>query len=332
MSKTSVARCVVFALLLATPAVYGATSPRAAAYLDHALLLMEQHALHRDTLNFADIRARAFAAAQDARTTQQTWPAIRIALASLGDRHSALLTPDQMPQPESLEAIAHTQPSRTMPTGALLEDSLAYLWIPGHAGGDRDADAAFADALQTLIFKLAEKAPCGWVVDLRDNPGGNMWPMFAGLEPLIGDGRVGAFKPPTGAATHWWVDDGAAGSGDNTQAVSHFAVSVDGPLPVVAVLTGPSTASSGEAVAIAFRGRPDSRSFGEPTFGVSTGNRGFRLEDGALMFVTASRFADRDGRVYGGKVVPDDAVSASQALPTAAAWLQAHARCRTMRR
>lgn len=293
---------------------------------------METHALHRDTLDFGEIRARAFALAQDARTTQETWPAVRAALASLGDNHSALLTPDQGPHPASLEAIAYPPGARTLPSGALIEDALAYLWIPGHAGGDHEADAAFADALQTLIFKLASEAPCGWIVDLRENPGGNMWPMLAGLEPLIGDGRVGAFKPPTGAPTHWWVDDGAAGSGDAAQAASRYAVTIEGPRPVVAVLTGPTTASSGEAVAVAFRGRPDARSFGEPTFGVSTGNRGFRLDDGALMFVTASRFADRDGQVYGGKVVPDEAVVAERALPAAATWLQAHARCRTMRR
>jgi carboxyl-terminal processing protease len=323
---------IAVGLLLAASTAQGIPSPRAHAYLDHALSLMEEHALHRATLDFAVIRARAFADAEHAHTTQQTWPAIRTALSSLGDGHSALLTPEQGPRPASFEAVGHAPQARTMPTGAMLDDALAYLWVPGHAGGDRDADAAFADALQTLIFKLADQQPCGWIVDLRDNPGGNMWPMFAGLEPLIGDGRVGAFKPPSGAATHWWVDDGTAGSGGDTQAVSRFAVTVDGPLPIVAVLTGPMTASSGEAVAVAFRGRRDARSFGAPTLGVSTGNRGFRLEDGAVMFVTASRFADRDGRVYGGKVVPDQPVAASRALPAAATWLQAQARCRTMRR
>lgn len=332
MSKTSAARGTFAALLLTASAAYGAPSPHAHAYLDNAISLMEQHALHRDTLDFTEIRAHAFSLAKDARTTQQTWPAIRAALASLRDGHSALVTPDQLPQPATLEAVVHAPTDRKLPSGALIDDSLAYLWIPGHAGGDPDADAAFADAVQTLIYKLANEQPCGWVVDLRDNPGGNMWPMFAGLEPLIGDGRVGAFKPPAGAATHWWVDDGAAGFGDATQAVSRYAVSVDGPLPVVAVLTGPATASSGEAVAVAFRGRPDARSFGEPTFGVSTGNRGFRLEDGAVMFVTASRFADRDGQIYGGKVEPDVPVAVTRALPAATLWLQAHARCRTMRR
>ena len=40
--------------------------------------------------------------------------------------------------------------------------------------------------------------------------------------------------------------------------------------PRVAVLTDGGVASSGEATVIAFRGRPDSRSFGAPTCGVST--------------------------------------------------------------
>src|SRR5690606_13717711 len=99
--------------------------------------------------------------------------------------------------------------------------------------------------------------------------GGNMWPMLAGLAPLLGDGVVGAFAPPAETPTRWWIDGGNAGSGERLQAASHYAVEIAGPTPIVAVLTGPRTASSGEAVAVAFRGHPGARSFGEPTHGVT---------------------------------------------------------------
>jgi hypothetical protein len=53
-------------------------------------------------------------------------------------------------------------------------------------------------------------------------------------------------------------------------------------------LTGPVTASSGEAIVVAFRGRPQTRSFGEPTDGVPTANDTFPLSDGALLVLTVA--------------------------------------------
>jgi len=32
----------------------------------------------------------------------------------------------------------------------------------------------------------------GWIVDLRGNGGGNMWPMLAGVGPVLGEGVVGS--------------------------------------------------------------------------------------------------------------------------------------------
>jgi carboxyl-terminal processing protease len=73
----------------------------------------------------------------------------------------------------------------------------------------------------------------------------------------------------------------------------------------VAVLTDGRTASSGEAVAVAFRGRPGVLSYGAATYGFSTGNETVRLPDGALLRITSSRFADRTGLVYGGPLPVD---------------------------
>src|SRR6266850_8052486 len=53
----------------------------------------------------------------------------------------------------------------------------------------------------------------------------------------------------------------------------------------VAVLTDIGVASSGEAIAIAFRGRPNTRSFGTPTCGLSTAVDQFPLSTGGRMAV-----------------------------------------------
>jgi carboxyl-terminal processing protease len=99
----------------------------------------------------------------------------------------------------------------------------------------------------------------------------------------------------------WTVRDGVVSRGRIPQ-LHGLPGQLDGP---VAVVTDGNTAGSGEAVAVAFRGRPDARSYGAPTLGFSTGIETAPLPGGLVLNVATSRFADRTGRVYGGPVVPD---------------------------
>ena len=88
---------------------------------------------------------------------------------------------------------------------------------------------------------------------------------------------------------------------------------------------------------VAFRERPRTRSFGEPTNGRSTSNRAFVLEDGALLLVTSSTFADRAGTIYGEPIPPDEQISLDdtdsplieEAVVVAALeWLEGQPACR----
>nr|WP_290931382.1 S41 family peptidase [Haliscomenobacter sp.] len=77
--------------------------------------------------------------------------------------------------------------------------------------------------------------------------------------------------------------------------------------PPVAVLTGPQTASSGEVVTVAFRKRPNTRSFGEPTAGLSTANQDYALRDSAMILLTVSIYADRE-KTFGTQITPDEQI------------------------
>jgi carboxyl-terminal processing protease len=81
------------------------------------------------------------------------------------------------------------------------------------------------------------------------------------------------------------------------------------PWPPVVVLTSRLTSSSGEGVAMAFRGQPDSRSFGEPTAGVPTGNAGYPLSDRAELHLTEGIGVDRTGATYQTRIRPDRPVA-----------------------
>ena len=67
-------------------------------------------------------------------------------------------------------------------------------------------------------------------------------------------------------------------------------------------------ASEGEAVAIAFKGRPRTIFIGTATRGLSSSNEGFLLSDGANLVITVGLDVDRTGTVYEERVLPDEVV------------------------
>jgi C-terminal processing protease CtpA/Prc len=161
-----------------------------------------------------------------------------------------------------------------------------------------------------------------------------MWPMLAGIGPLLGEGQVGAFVHPDGQQQLWYYVNGQARLDEKLM----FAASAESShqlvqaMPPVAVLTGHSTASSGEAVVVAFRERPRTRSFGEETAGRSTSNQGFELSDGAIIALTVAVFADRAGQTYGSKIAPDQIIeqgpqSDDYAIKAAIEWLLKQPAC-----
>ena len=138
-----------------------------------------------------------------------------------------------------------------------------------------------------------------------------MWPMLTGIGPILGDGAVGSFVAADGNIT-WFYQDGKTGTRDpgragdrladiwRTKPVAHSSFTAP-----VAVLVDNSTASSAEAITIAFHGRPNTRFFGDHTAGKSTAVQPFKLDDGAELYLTTAVDADRSGKPYPDGFTPD---------------------------
>src|SRR5689334_20049302 len=82
-------------LFLLAPSTRADITPEAKTYLDAALSIIERKSVKRET-DWAQMRSKAFETAKDAKTPADTYEAIRVALRFVADRHSALLTPDQL--------------------------------------------------------------------------------------------------------------------------------------------------------------------------------------------------------------------------------------------
>lgn len=192
---------------------------------------------------------------------------------------------------------------RLPPAAYRFGERVAVLELPAHSGdGLLPGVGGYAALAHEALAGHADA--CGWVVDLRLNTGGNMWPMLAAAAPLLGEGELGAFVLKGGERWLWTFAGGTLRADGVAMAAAPDAPALL-PSPPVAVLTSGLTASAAEALAVAFRGRPGARSFGEATAGVPAVNRTFPLPDGATLFLTVGRFADRTGRVYEEPLPPD---------------------------
>jgi carboxyl-terminal processing protease len=306
------------------------TSAEAKAYLNDFLEIVEGQALMREQVDWPQMRKDLRSLTRGALTTADTYPAIRFCLSALQDRHSRLLTPAYISayDPVEEEDGSLSPAPMLLPEWELLEGDIGYLWLPGHLSFDDESPLRFAAEIARGVTEL--HGCRGIVLDLRSNGGGNMWPMLAGLGPLLGAEVVGSFDYLDGSSDTWWYRNHEAGQGDypGTKVDPPHTVSFAKDLPI-AILTSRWTGSSGEATLVAFLGRPNVRTFGEPTTGLSTGNSSIPLADGAILLLTTSVYADRTGKQYGNRIHPDVVVEVSNdedapdvALEQALTWLR----------
>jgi len=146
----------------------------------------------------------------------------------------------------------------------------------------------------------------GWIVDLRRNKGGSVWPMLVAIGVLLGEGEVGKFVYRDGREEVWYYATGTATLNDKEMASALIEDIPDYRDAPVALLLSPLTASAGELLTIAFSGRKKTRTFGEPTSGIPTANTNFELADGAHLVLTTAACADRNGRLYLESLAPDE--------------------------
>ena len=314
-------------------------SASARNYLARALDFMEDVFLYRSRVNWTAVRAAALDTVPNAQTPAQTYPGIRAAIRRLNDRHSGFWPPEAAPG----RVDAPSNNALYLAAGQPMRSRLAYLYVPTFTGRN---PVGRADSILTLVRQLDQNAPCGWILDLRNNPGGFWAAMIAGLNPLIGDGRFGGLVDADSAraffysygATAGVVQDAPRDSAEYLRASSSYRLRRPGS--PVAILQGPLTASAGELIILAFRGpgRPPMRSFGGYTYGVTTVPSGTYLPpDSAFLNITAAVMFDGNRRVYGDSIAPDQrmTVAAGSITPgaedavvqAAQAWLLARPEC-----
>lgn len=286
-------------------------------YLNELLVIMKTNSINKSTIDWVKLEKDVKAKASGFNSIAEIGIAIQYAISSLKDGHTTYTAANGKVFSGFVGQCAPLQIGLVdVPT-----DKIGYIRIQTFSG-NLELSKGHAENIQAQIKSLDKPTLKGWVVDLRGNLGGNMWPMLVGVGPILGNGVCGAFITSENFVSKWSYTNGVA------KVDSNKILEIANPYKLinssikVAVLTDNATASSGEAIAIAFRNASNTKSFGLRTCGVSTANATYSLSDGATLNLTVSVMADRTLKKYGSNVLPDvEEPSNTEQIKKAVDWI-----------
>jgi len=266
------------------------------SYVRKAVRIMDKHGIFAEGAEWTSAQKAALAAKPG--SLEEAQDVIREALKVAGGKHSFLKTGESVAADAAAEWPA--------PSVSILEDGIAFVVLPPFSGGHSEGINYALTALEGVPDDVR-----GVIIDLRDNTGGNMYPMIAAVHRFIVDDDILRFR--TRKRTQW-VQLPFVLQSVGISRMAHIGCPV-------ALLTNEWTASSGEAVLLCFRGLDYARSFGLPTAGYASANTPFTLSDGAQLVLTTGCDVARTGEVFCDNPIQPDVLTETP-LEAALDWLR----------
>lgn len=299
------------------PCVTKAQSNHLTAELDSIIAVARTSSVYRDRVNWKQAIDSMHTLSAEAKSFPELAPALNYLLEALGDEHGRIFYNNQViayyysgqlkEHQIGFDPMLYGQVQSGQPytfEALLLKDHIGYIRMPGLPMGD---NMLMAKKIQDKVCELTEKGADRWIIDLRYNGGGNMNPMVEGLTAILGDGPVGGAEGLTAADNIIWeIRDGDFYNDGYSILLPEECRDASGQR--VAVLTSLYTVSSGEALAVIFKGRAQTRFFGARTLGMVTGTSWDVISDSVTVSISTNFYKDRNGKVYRNYVDVDEEI------------------------
>lgn len=315
LKPTKIMRSLLAVLLLLSVFPIHAQQPDSVRiFIDSALQVMQKNSIFSKQVNWKNMTASVQRMSKNARTYKEAAPAIKYAFNALDDKHGWLVfgdeeyrnpkfKPDTGRISENIKLVASKGPKIYC---SVVNDNYAYVSIPFFGGQTAEQMQRFGQQIQDSLCKVITASNKGIIIDLRLNAGGNIAPMLAGVSNVLGNDDVSITANDKGQITGRTTIQGNKVMMDGTMRTSLTNNCADLTKLPVAVIIGPVTGSSGEALALGFIGRDKAILIGEATAGYTTANDGFLLAGRKYgMVLSVDYMTDRFGNVYEDKVKPD---------------------------
>ena len=179
-------------------------SPAVRKYLEEVVRILQANFINRAAINWVVFKQNLLAKASGANTIEQAYPAVVSAIVALGDKHSMFASARLVKESK----LPTAQQPPLYPDEPVPGD-IGYIRIPWVVGSQEKLDAYIAH-VQAQIKERDKPALKGWLVDLRGNMGGNMWPMLVGVGPVLGEDTLGYLFDSNNTKTAWRYEKGKA--------------------------------------------------------------------------------------------------------------------------
>lgn len=309
--------CIPLALIIAAAltvvAKYGPdfglylVPPSAERYGKDALATIGKNGIYSGSDDWKSTYEECLKMIENAKSYEDTYPAIKKALSVCGGKHSILMT-------KSESQSTSDSYDEVLPTVSLNGD-IAVIKLPDFLG-TAEAGRKYAKVAEDFIHENRDKIN-GVVLDLRGNTGGDMGPMATAVSSLLPDGELMYYHYRSYDVPVTLKDGVISNAGTGGKSLYP-----DEKLKVpVAILTDDMTASSGEALTLCFRGLENVKTFGAPTAGYTSVNMLYSLYDGAQMYLTVAFDKARTGEIFKETSIEPD-VATDSPLEAALEWLR----------
>ena len=304
---------LIIAAALAVVAKYGPdfglylVPPSAERYGKDALATIGKNGIYSGSNEWKSTYEECLKMIENAKSYEDTYPAIKKALSVCGGKHSMLMT-------KSESQSTSDSYDEVLPTVSLNGD-IAVIKLPDFLG-TAEAGRKYAKVAEDFIHENRDKIN-GVVLDLRGNTGGDMGPMATAVSSLLPDGELMYYHYRSYDVPVTLKDGVISNAGTGGKSLYP-----DEKLKVpVAILTDGMTASSGEALTLCFRGLENVKTFGAPTAGYTSVNMLYSLYDGAQMYLTVAFDKARTGEIFKETSIEPD-VATDSPLEAALEWLR----------
>ncbi|MEO8086562.1 MAG: S41 family peptidase, partial [Bacteroidota bacterium] len=251
--------------------------PECKYLLDTTIHIMKINSVNAKTVDWKKVETEINNLSKKCQNLYELGPSFNYLYNALNDFHGAFFIGDssynwEQKAPvyskainDEFEKAVHGIPLKT----AIVENEYGYLRIPSMMS------FLYGQNVSDSLCRLLRQNIKGLIIDLRLNAGGNMYPMLLGVNPVLGNGKIGSFNVSGKTNQDWLLQDNNFYVDTTlvTSLKSGCIIRADN-IPVVLICSN-STGSAGEDFIIAFKGRPNTVLIGEKTAGYVTINDGF---------------------------------------------------------
>lgn len=254
--------------------------PSVKQYVDGALAKMN-NGINTKSKEWNETKSKVYDITKNMKSYEETHDILNKASKVAGGKHSFIIMPEEVVE------ISH---SFDFPQ-VKIEDNILYIKLTPIMLADNEDNQKYVDAVSNSLYNNSFK---GVIIDLSGNTGGDMYPMITSVSALIPNGKILVYKNAGGTTSDIVLKDGKLNNSLNSIVASDKKIK-DVP---VAIIINEMTGSSGEMVALSFRGLDNIKFFGKESAGYTSVNTQMKLYDGAILQLTTGSIIDRTGKEY----------------------------------